>query len=142
MSAMSDFLEANLVNHLFRGVTYNPPTTLALALATAVLVDGNTGSLGGNEVANTGAYARQALNPSATNWADPSTTGGATGNSATVTYPTATANWGTVTDVAILDSATWGVGNLLFYGVLGTSKTVNNGDTFKFNLRGLTVTLA
>lgn len=51
---------------------------------------------------------------------------GTTSNNAILTFPAPTANWGVVTGFAIYDAAT--VGNMLIYGALGVSKTINNGD--------------
>lgn len=79
---------------------------------------------GGTEVTG-GAYARQ---NSSGKWAAPSV--GAVETNAEIAYPQATADWGTVVAFAILDAVTGG--NFLYWGDLTASKTVNNGDTFKF----------
>lgn len=138
---MSDFLEGEVIKHIFRTGSFTKPTVLAIALCTAAPVDADTGALTGKEVANAGAYARQTLNPLDANWTAPGV-GGLTDNASAITFPAATANWGTVTHVAITDSATFGAGNLLLYGTLDVSKVVNNGDTFKFNIGDLNVTMA
>jgi hypothetical protein len=140
MTAMSDFLENKIIDWFFRaqaiGVTGasaaagTGPTTLYVGLYTANPTD--TG--GGTEVTG-GAYARVAVTSSLANWAGTqsagsttasSGTGGTTSNNAAVTFPTPSANWGSVTGVGIFDAST--AGNLLFWGSLGTPKTVNNGD--------------
>ena len=89
---------------------------------------------GGTEVSG-GAYARQtgAFTVSGTN---PTT---AT-NSAAIEYPTATANYGTVVAVGILDASS--SGNLLAYSTLDASKVVSSGDVFRFNAGDLDITLA
>mgnify|MGYP000656172872 FL=1 len=69
MSAMSNYLENKLVDHIFRGVSFTAPAALHVALFTAAPSD----SGGGTEVSG-GSYARAALSPSTTNWAS---TGGA-----------------------------------------------------------------
>ena len=43
-----------------------------------------------------------------------------------ITFPAPTASWGVVTGTGIFDAATGG--NMLFYGALTISKTINNGD--------------
>jgi hypothetical protein len=82
-----------------------------------------------------GSYARVAVTSSLSNWAGTqgsgttvasSGTSGTTSNNNTITFPAPTANWGTITGVGIFDAST--SGNLLFYGALSQSKTVNNGD--------------
>jgi hypothetical protein len=115
--------------------SFTKPTTLAVALFTAA--PGDSG--GGTEVSG-GAYARVARNPLDANWDATSGTDGHTANTADITFPTATANWGTITHVGIFDASSGG--NLLFYGALTTSKAVNTGDTFKFSAGDLDITLA
>lgn len=90
------------------------------------------------EVANAGNYSRATLNPSTANWAatngagtttNPSSgTSGTTSNNSAITYGAPSANWGVIFGVYQMDSATYGSGNPLFYSVLTTPKTVNNGD--------------
>lgn len=141
--AMTDYLENKLIDHLFRNRSFTNPATLYMALYTSATTD--TG--GGTEVSG-GSYARVALNPSDTNWLSTqgTTTGassgttGITSNNATITFPAPTGNWGTVTDVAICDTASGG--NMLLHGALTASKTVNNGDAApNFPVAALTVQL-
>lgn len=131
MAAMSNYLENKLIDHVFRGVAFTAPTTVYVALFTAAPSD--TG--GGTEVTG-GSYARVAVTCNTTNWAatnaagstaNPSSgTSGTTSNNNAVTFPVPTANWGTITHVAVFDASSGG--NMLFWGALTTSKTVNNGD--------------
>lgn len=143
-TALSDYLENKLIDHLFRATSYTKPTTLAVALYTAA--PGETG--GGTEVSG-GSYARVSNNPSDTNWKGTqgnttgasSGTGGQTSNAVSITFPAPTANWGVITHFAILDATS--AGNLLIYGALTTSKTVNNGDAApSFPIDAMTFTLA
>jgi hypothetical protein len=130
MSGFSDYLEDKVLDHVFGGNAYSAPGTLYVALYTVAPSD--TG--GGTEVSG-GAYARQtgAFTVSGTN---PTT---AT-NSAAIEYPTATANYGTVVAVGILDALSGG--NLLAYSTLDASKVVSSGDVFRFNAGDLDITLA
>lgn len=144
-ASMTDYLENKLVDALFRGVSYTMPTALAIALHTAACSDSSAGT----EVANSGSYSRQALNPSTTNWAatnsagstaNPSAgTSGTTSNNSTITFSTATGNWGTVTHFSVWDSATYGGGNMLFCAALTSSQTINTGATPSFSAGSLTV---
>ncbi len=129
-AAMSDYLENKLIDALLRGQSYTMPTTVYFALATTTGSD----TACGTEVA-TGSYARVAVTSSLANWAGTqsagstsasSGTGGTTSNNAAVTFPTPTANWGTIVEFCVFDAST--SGNLLFRTALTTSKTVNNGD--------------
>ena len=143
MAAMSDYLENKVQDHVFRNTAYTVPTTIYIALYTAAPADAG----GGTEVTG-GAYARVQVGPSLTDWNGThgnttgvsSGTGGLVDNAADITFTTASASWGTVTHVGIMDAVTGG--NLLFHGALTASKTVDNGDTFKFNAGDLDITLA
>jgi len=121
MSQMTDYLEAQIRTHIFRTGSFTKPTVLAIALYTAA--PGETG--GGTEVSG-GSYARVQRDPLDANWTAASGTDGLTDNAAALTFPTPSANWGVVTHTAILDATS--AGNMLLFGALTASKTVNNGD--------------
>lgn len=130
MGALSDFVENKVIDWLLRGQAYTPPATVYVALLTAAPSD--TG--GGTEVSG-GSYARVSVASSLANWAGTqaaasttasSGTSGTTSNNGAITFPAPTANWGSVTHMAVYDASS--AGNLLFYSALTTAKTVNNGD--------------
>ena len=127
----SDFLELKLLDHVLGKVVYTAPATVYIALYT--VAPGDAG--GGTEVTG-GSYARVAVTNNLTNW--PAAAAGAKANGTEITFPTATANWGTVVAFAILDAATGG--NFLYWGDLTASKTINNGDTAKFAVGDLDIT--
>src|SRR5687768_16641189 len=135
MAAMSDYLEVELRKHLFRTGSFTKPTVLAIALFTAAPSD----SGGGTEVTG-GSYARVDRPPLDANWTAASGTNGLTDNAAVITFPTATASWGTITHIGIFDALT--TGNLLFHGALTTSKTVGSGDTFSIAAVDLDITFS
>lgn len=145
MSEMSDYLEDSLIDHIFRTSSWSKPSVLGFALLTTQAVDSDSGvfSTGtGVEVTNAGAYVRQARNPSDANW-DAATGGnGQTANAAAITFPEATASWGTVVAMAIVDSVTFDAGNMLFHSTVGTSRTIDGGDTAEYAAGAITVTLA
>lgn len=128
MSQFSNFLENKLFDETLRATEYTAPTTVWVALYTSDPTDADTGT----EVSG-GSYARKSVTFSA-----PSN--GSATNSADVTFDVATANWGTITHIAIRDASTGG--NALYHGALSTSKTVNNGDQIIFQATNITVTLA
>lgn len=136
MSALSDYYENKIIDHMFRGQAFTPPATVYLALFTAV--DGLEANNPTDEVSG-GAYARQAITLTA-----PS--GGVSSNSGDIIFPTATAAWGVVTHGAIVDHATnttWGTNvNVLSWGAFPTSKDVQIGDTYKVADGELDLTLA
>ena len=132
---MSDFLEVELIKHIFRTGSYTKPTALYMALFTAAPSD----SGGGTEVTG-GSYARINRAPLDANWAATSGTDGLTDNVASIDFAVATANWGTITHMGIFDAST--AGNLLFHGALTASKVINTNDQFKFAIGDLDITLA
>lgn len=121
MSAKSDYLENEIIKHIFRTGSFTKPTNLYVALFTAAPSDAG----GGTEVSG-GSYARVANNPADANWDATSGTDGHTANTGAINFPTPTANWGQVTHFGIFDAST--AGNLLYWGALTTAKTINNGD--------------
>lgn len=136
MSAMSDYLEVELRKHIFRTGSFTKPTALYVALFTANPSD----SGGGTEVSG-GSYARVQRDPLDANWTGASSTDGLTDNAAAITFPTPTANWGTITGFGIFDASSGG--NLLIWGALTTNKTVNNGDPAPaFAIGALDITFA
>ena len=130
MSAASDYLENKVLDHVLGNTTYTPAATLYLGLWTAD--DGLEAGTVTSEVSG-GSYSRQAIAFSAAS-------SGSASNSATVTFTTATANWGTITHVAVMDASTGG--NVLFHGSVTTSKTIESGDTFQVSSGNLTISLA
>lgn len=141
MAAMSDYLENKLIDQIFRGQAYTFPTSVFIGLLTAAPSD--TG--GGTEVSGN-AYTRVGVNTSLANFAGTqgtstttasSGTSGTTSNNTTITFPTPSASWGTVTHFGIYDSST--SGNLLFFGALSISKTINSGDTVTFPAAALSI---
>ena len=136
MSAMSDYLEAQLRTHIFRTGSFTKPSALHIALFTAAPSDAG----GGTEVSG-GSYARVQRNPADGNWSIGTSTDGIITNTADITFPAPSANWGTVTHFGIFDAATGG--NLLFHGALTTSRTINNGDNAPvFQAGSLSITFA
>lgn len=142
---MSNYLEDEVIKHIFRTGSFTKPTVLAIALLTAATDDAGTGTFStgtGTEVTNANAYARATRNPLDANWAATSGGNGQTSNVAAITFTTASGSWGTVTDMAICDSATHDAGNMLFYSNVTTSRTIDNGDTAEFAAAAITVTFA
>ena len=155
MTAASNYLENEVLDHILGETArnYTPSSALHIALfssssgaaaATAALESGTsstsgTGNWGYYEI-NNGSYARQPVNFAA------AASGSAT-TSGTVTFPQADADYNSagsqgniITHIAVMDAAI--AGNVLFSGILTTTKTVTNGDTFQINAGSLTISLA
>ncbi len=128
MAEMSNFLENALINATLRNTTYTSVATVYVSLWTSDPTDAGSGT----EVSG-GSYARTSVT-----FAAPSN--GVTTNNADVTFPTATASWGTVGWIGINDALT--SGNLLYHTALDTAKAIDTGDIFKISSGNLSVTLA
>jgi hypothetical protein len=137
MSAASNFLENKVLDHVLTATSYTAPTTRYLALFTntsgQAAANLEAGTLT-DEVSTSGtAYSREEVTFAAAS-------GGSSATNATVTFDAATANWGTITHVAVMDAAT--SGQVLFYGSVTTSKTIETGDQFQVSSGNLTISLA
>jgi hypothetical protein len=128
MAEISNYLENALINGTLRGTTYTAPAAVYLGLYTSDPTDANTGS----EVSG-GSYVRKAITFGA-----PSN--GVSLNTAAVEFDQATASWGVVGWIGILDASS--SGNLLYHTPLDLAKTIDTGDIFKINIGNLSVTLA
>jgi hypothetical protein len=145
MSAASSYLEGKLPNHTLTSTGFTQPSARYIALFTNTsgnaLANLQNGTLT-DEVSSSGtAYSRQTATfgvASTTGSGNAAVTSSAT--NATVTFSTATASWGTITHVAIMDASTGG--NVLFFGAVTTSKAIDTGDTFQITSGNLTVALA
>lgn len=133
MSSFGDYLENELLDHVFGAAAYTAPGTLYLALSTTNPLDDGSGI---NEPSG-GSYARLGVANNLTNW--PAAAGGSKSNGQDFTFVTATASWGVIAYMAIFDAVTGG--NMLAHAALTSSKTIDNGDTVIFETGNLTVTL-
>jgi hypothetical protein len=129
--ALSATLEQAILKHILGVAAWTMPTTVYIALfTTSPAMPAGTG---GVEVSG-GAYARQPVTfgvagsgPAAAN------------NSALITFPTATAAWGTIVGAGIYDALT--AGNLIDAGALTASKVIGIGDVFTFPASNYTLNL-
>lgn len=127
MSAASDYMENAALKWALTTNSVTRPTTWYVSLHTTATTDAG----GGTEVTG-GSYARQSASFTVT--LDTAAT------SANILFPTATADWGTITHVAIWDSLSGG--NMLFHGAASSSKLIQTGDAYLINSGNLTVTMA
>tara|TARA_R100001086_G_scaffold227718_1_gene146904 strand:+ start:10954 stop:11337 length:384 start_codon:yes stop_codon:yes gene_type:complete len=125
--SFSNFLELEVLDHVFRNSAYTAPSTIYVALFTSAPNDAG----GGTEVSGNG-YARQSM-------AFGTASSGSISNSSSVEFPTATGDQGTIVAMGLFDASS--SGNLLAYGSLTSNKTVSNGDVFRFNASSVTISL-
>jgi hypothetical protein len=128
--SFSNYLENEVLDHVFGKGSYTPPT-IYVGLSTAD--PGEDGS--GIAEPSGGSYAR--VQTSASDWNTAS--GGAIDNANDITFPEATASWGPIAYFFLIDSDSGG--NVLGYGALSSSKAIGSGDTAKFAAGDLDVTL-
>ena len=128
MSAMSDYLENEILDHILGTGAYTMPTTVYIGLSTASFNDDNSGT----ELSGSG-YARVAATFSAAS-------GGTTSNSAAIEFSAATGSWGSISHFGVFDAST--AGNLLIHGAFTTAKTIATGDILKISAGDLDITAA
>lgn len=128
MSAMSDYLENEILDHILGTGSYTMPTTVYIGLSTASMNDDASGTeISGNN------YARQSVAFSAAS-------GGTTSNSGNIEFPAATGSWGTVSHFGIWDASS--AGNMLLHGAFTSSKTISTGDILRITAGDLDITAA
>ena len=124
--SFTNFLETEILDHVFAGAAYSAPSQHYLGLFTAA-----PGEAGGGTELSGSAYARRPV--------DFSTSGATTSNDAAIEFATATGSWGTVTHVGVFDAAS--SGNLMAYATLSSSKAIATGDVFRVPSGDLDITL-
>lgn len=128
MSAMSDYLENEILDHILSVGAYTMPTNVYVGLATASFNDDNSGAeLTGNN------YSRKQATFSAAS-------SGTTSNSGAVQFDPATGSWGSVSHFGVFDASS--SGNLLIHGAFSVAKTIASGDILKIDAGDLDITAA
>lgn len=130
MAGFSSYYATQIVNNLLRAVPATPAGWTNVLRPAAVYVGLFTGAPtdagGGTEVTG-GAYARVAVAQADASWDAPAGIPTATQNAASIQFPQATADWGTVVAMGVFDAATGG--NLLAWAPLTANRAVPNGAT-------------
>lgn len=145
MAGLTTQAQNNILNWM-KGTTWPAtgawgaaPTTTWVGLFTTAPTTDASATFTGTEVTG-GSYARVAVT-SSSGWS--AITGGSTSpsqisNAATITFPTPTANWGTVVAIGIFDAST--AGNLLWWASI-TSQVINTGVVASFAASALVMTV-
>lgn len=118
MMNKSDYLRNALLNHTLRGVAFTAPSAWFVALFNVA----PTSAGGGSEVSG-GGYTRLAVTFSVP-------ASGHSSNTLALNFPTPTADWGDVPAAALFDASS--AGNMLYFGPLGTPKTIYTSDVVFF----------
>jgi hypothetical protein len=123
----SAYLEKKLLDHTLGNTAYTAPGTVYVLLSTSVFDPTVTGSTVA-EVSG-GSYARQSLTNNTTNFPNASgSSPSAKSNGTGVSFPTATASWGTIQSVYLVDASSGG--NILYGADLSAPATINTGSSF------------
>ena len=121
MANATRYLRKAMLDHVMGKTAFSMPAEIYMALFTA-----DPTELGSQAAEVSGGdYARQAIEAlmSATDL----TTGEAT-NASEISFPTATASWGLISHIGILDALT--VGNMLFFGPAETTRLISTGGRY------------
>lgn len=142
-TALTDYTENLVVDNLLRAQAFSAvtPASYYVVLYTTSCSD----SAGGTEVSG-GSYARVGISRALASWngTHGTTTGASSGtngtvsNAAQVLFPTATADWGTVSYWGLIDTAS-GAGNLIICAPVTSPRNITNGSTPSFATTALTV---
>ena len=157
MTALSDYMESGLLQHIFRGQSFAKPDGISIALCSGVPRESETGSTipelpSGNSNGDT-VYRRYFLShPDDTtggtasgdyywnyNIDDHNAGSGLIKNSVTFLFSNALQDWGWVSGIAVCDSGTVGTGNLLMYAELNNPRIIYEGDSVKFDTSTLQI---
>tara|TARA_R110002051_G_scaffold305719_2_gene375861 strand:- start:156 stop:569 length:414 start_codon:yes stop_codon:yes gene_type:complete len=137
MTAMSNYLENKLIDHLLRGTSYSQPDVYVGLVGLYVAAELEAGTLT-NELSG-GSYARVGSIRGDSYWSAGSTNG-LTDNENNITFTAASNEWGHVSGVFIADAAS--TGNVLLYGPLTIVKEVENTDQFIISAGDFDITFA
>ena len=133
MAQAKNYLEEKVLTGLLGGtnVTFSSKPYIGLLKSSPNDVDNGTEVTGTN-------YSRVQVGSTGQGDFNVGSTGTAT-NSSAFTFSDAGSNWGTVTHVALYDSASGG--NQLLYASLNASANIQSGDIFKIPASGFTITM-
>lgn len=124
--SFSNTYETNVLTWTFTASAVTRPTAWYIALYTTDPGEAQ----GGTEVSG-GAYVRQS--------ATFTVSGDTASNSSAIEFPAATASWGSITHVAVIDASTGGT--QIAYAALTTAKTIDTGDILRIPAGDLDITL-
>jgi hypothetical protein len=125
-SNATDYLRGKIIDRFLRNQAWTPPTVYLALFTTA------TDRTGGGTEASGGSYARAELDLVAP-------AGGVTSNADQLDFTNMQTAGADVTDAAVFDALT--VGNMLLWGALNTTLEPDPGDTIRWDIGDLTLTV-
>ena len=139
MTAMSNYMENKLIDHILRDTAWSAPSSIYVGLVgdySAANLE--AGTITDELTIGSNAYARVSVKGDS-NWSAGSTSG-LTDNENDISFTTATGDWGYVSGLFLSNAST--AGNVILYGALTTPKIIENGDQFVIAAGDLDITFA
>lgn len=131
---ITQYLAAYLQDCFVGSGTLSKPATVYLAAFTVT----PSAAGGGTEVSGNN-YSRKAITVNGTNFPNTVSGTGVKTLGGPFAFPTASGAWGTVVAWALMDAST--AGNMLWWGLLPTSRAPLTGDTLTLDAGALSLTL-
>lgn len=132
---LSNYSENKILDHVVGKASFSKPTAW-LGLCDADPMDAGTGA-DCSEIDDANNYARVETSGATWNVA----AAGAISNALDIVFPVAAGTWGIVTHFALFDSGVHGQGNMLIHDELDAAKNIVIGDTLRFAVGALVITL-
>ncbi len=133
MPGIASYVKDKLLDLAFSATAWgSKPTTVYFALLSTAPTDAG----GGTELTGSG-YARVSKTTSGSSKFTVSTNG--VTNADAISFPTATADWGTATHVGVYDASSGG--NLLYWSPIGAPRIIVRGDSVSLDTGVFSVTL-
>lgn len=133
MAELSDAAELLVLDWLLTTGSPTRPAASALLLDTTTISDTDTAS-SVTEPPDGDGYDRQVIAWNA------AASGAADNNGAEVFGPCVGTNWGSVTDFAVADNATFNTGGIVVFSALDNPRVINIDDSLNFADQSITVT--
>lgn len=142
MAGFTNPVSQDILEHLLKVASWTQASVVYGLLGLSTSTPDDTGAIAEWDEPSGGAYARVNIAHPTVTWSfTTGTTSVSAKNSTEVTYPQATADWGTVTYFGLVDSATTGAGTVWMWGTLTSAKLIQTGDIPKFAVDAITLSL-
>ena len=135
--ASTHLTNGRILDEQFGAVAPTVPATYYFALSTTTPVIGGTNFTEPTTVAT--AYDRVAVDNDKITWGNAASS--VLTNAIEIAFPESTLSWGTITYVGIYDAQTPGTGNLLYFGLLSPSRSVQSGTVIYFGIGDITASI-
>ncbi|MGC9309833.1 MAG: phage tail fiber protein [Candidatus Nanoarchaeia archaeon] len=137
MGDFAHYLSSNILDYIFGLENYSPPITMYLGLSTTTVNDDGTGVT----EPDAPSYSRISINNNKIVWSAAEVSEGKSSlkNVSEFEFNTATESWGTIVSWFISDSES--SGNVLTYGTLDPSITIDENNRLIIPAEAITITL-